>query len=173
MTADWYDDARAGGADSERFLRHFTGGDYFAWDIHRAAAYVRDHTGPGDRVQTYGMDPYVMFLAQRLSATPYIYNFELDVDAALAGSPGPQDRAWMIASARDNAETSSSACGERPPARSSRWTSSPTLFPPDADAEFASHCPEAGRVDAADTTGSPSGSGPFVCGFRSPADALR
>ncbi len=144
LTADWYDDARAGGPDSERFLRHFTGGDFFAWDIHRAAAYVRDHTAPGDRVQTYGMDPYVMFLAQRLSATPYIYNFELDVDAALAGSPGPQDRAWMIASAEDNGRDLFERMRREPPGAFIAMDLVPYTFPPDADADFASHCPEAG-----------------------------
>ena len=33
----------------------------------------------------YGMDPYVLFLAERMSATPYIYAYDLNADAALAG----------------------------------------------------------------------------------------
>jgi hypothetical protein len=46
---------------------------------------ARAHEAPDDRVQTYGMDPYVLFLAERLSATPYIYAYDLNVDAALGG----------------------------------------------------------------------------------------
>ena len=33
---------------------------------------------PSDRVQVYGMDPYLLFLADRLSATPYIYAYDLE-----------------------------------------------------------------------------------------------
>ena len=143
FTADWYADRRSGGPDSERFLRHFTGGDYFAWDLARAAAYVRDHTAPGERVQTYGMDPYVMFLAQRLGATPYIYDFELDVDAALEGGPGPEDRAWMIAAAERNAHDLFERVRLAPPGAFITMDLVPYTFPPDADADFASHCPEA------------------------------
>ena len=43
---------------------------------------------PTDRVQIYGMDPYVLFLARRLSATPYIYAYDLNADAALGGGTG-------------------------------------------------------------------------------------
>ena len=158
MTADWYADRRAAGPDSEIFLRHFTGGDYFAWDVHQAAAYVRDHTRPDERVQTYGMDPYVLFLAQRLSATPYIYSFELDVDSALDGGPGPpgrpgrpsrpsrpspEDRAWMIASAARSQHDLFERVWGQPPGAFVTMDLVPYTFPPDADADFASHCPEA------------------------------
>jgi hypothetical protein len=163
MTADWYADRRASGPDSEVFLRHFTGGDYFAWDLHRAADYVRDHTRPDERVQTYGMDPYVLFLAQRLSATPYIYSFELDVDSALDGDPGPgrpgpspadlrgpppgrpgpDDRAWIIASAARSQHDLFERVRGQPPGAFVTTDLVPYTFPPDADADFASHCPEA------------------------------
>jgi hypothetical protein len=143
MTADWYADRRAAGPDSEIFLRHFTGGDYFAWDLHQAAAYVRAHTRPDERVQTYGMDPYVLFLAERLSATPYIYNFELDVDSALDGGPGRADRDWMMASAARSQHDLFERVRGQPPGAFVTTDLVPYTFPPDADADFASHCPEA------------------------------
>ena len=84
-----------------------------------------------------------MFLAQRLSATPYIYDFELDVDAALEGGPGPEDRAWMIAAAKRNAHDLFERVRLAPPGAFITMDLVPYTFPPDADADFASHCPEA------------------------------
>ena len=56
----------------------------------QTADYLREHTKPDDRVQLYGMDPYLLFLAERSSATPYIYAYDLNVDAALTGSSLPE-----------------------------------------------------------------------------------
>jgi hypothetical protein len=67
------------------FLVYFATNDFFPWQLRQTAAYLRAHTAPSDRVQSYGMDPYLLFLAKRLSATPYIYAYDLDADAALAG----------------------------------------------------------------------------------------
>ncbi|HEY2517616.1 MAG TPA: hypothetical protein VGI39_42395 [Polyangiaceae bacterium] len=67
------------------FLVYFATSDFFPWEMRQAASYLREHTTPADRVQTYGMDPYVLFLAERASATPYIYAYDLNADAALAG----------------------------------------------------------------------------------------
>ncbi len=71
--------------ESHDFLVYFNTVDFFPWDLRQAASYLRAHTLPTERVQTYGMDPYVLFLAERLSATPYIYAYDLNVDAALGG----------------------------------------------------------------------------------------
>lgn len=59
--------------------------DFFPWELHQAADYVAANTSANGRVQAYGMDPYLLFLAQRRSATPYIYSYDLNVDAALDG----------------------------------------------------------------------------------------
>lgn len=67
------------------FLVYFNTVDFFPWELRQAAAYLKEHTAPTDRVQAYGMDPYVLFLAERMSATPYIYAYDLNVDAALGG----------------------------------------------------------------------------------------
>lgn len=76
-----------GGRD---YLVYFRTNDFFPWEMRQAAAYLREHTGPADRVQEYGMDPYLLFLAGRMSATPYIYAYDLNVDAALFGSDLPE-----------------------------------------------------------------------------------
>jgi hypothetical protein len=71
--------------ESPDFLVYFNTGDFFPVALRQTAAYLRAHTTENERVQYYGMDPYVLFLARRKSATPYIYAYDLDVDAALAG----------------------------------------------------------------------------------------
>ncbi len=75
---------------SHDYLIYFTAYDFFPWEMRQTAAYLKEHTQPTDRVQMYGMDPYVLFLAERLSATPYIYAYDLNADAALAGGLLPE-----------------------------------------------------------------------------------
>lgn len=68
------------------YFAYFKNTDFFPWELRQTATYLRAHTSPNDTVQTYGMDPYVLFLAERMSATPYIYVYDLNSDAALGGS---------------------------------------------------------------------------------------
>jgi hypothetical protein len=80
----------AGGETPERrtreeYFQTFKTYDFFPWDLHRAGTYLREKTSANARVQIYGMDPYVLFLAQRKSATPYIYAYDLNNEAALDG----------------------------------------------------------------------------------------
>jgi hypothetical protein len=80
----------AGGETPERrareeYFQSFKTYDFFPWELRQAASYLRDTTRPTARVQMYGMDPYLLFLAQRRSATPYIYAYDLNDDAALEG----------------------------------------------------------------------------------------
>ncbi len=74
---------------SRDYLVYFTTYDFFPWELRQTAAYLKEHTGPADKVQMYGMDPYILFLAERMSATPYIYAYDLNADAALAGGQLP------------------------------------------------------------------------------------
>jgi hypothetical protein len=76
--------------ESHDYLVYFRTGDFFPWEMREAARYLREHTQPTDRVQEYGMDPYLLFLAERQSATPYVYAYDLDVDTALYGSDLPE-----------------------------------------------------------------------------------
>src|SRR5262249_22777303 len=80
---------------SHDYLVYFRDSDFFPWEMRQTARYLRANTKPTDRVQTYGMDPYLLFLAQRMSATPYIYVYDLNADAALGGS-------WMPDGPRPN-----------------------------------------------------------------------
>jgi hypothetical protein len=134
---------------ARRYWMHFTGGDFFAWDMREAAAFIEGSTSPGDRVQTYGMDPYLLFLARRLSATPYLYGFELNVDAALEGGsghrPSPDEAAWLRRRAGEHEAALLAHLERRPPAAFALIDGAPFSFPEDADVDFAAHCP---RVSA-------------------------
>jgi hypothetical protein len=141
MNNDWYEDRVAGGPDSPRFLEHFNGGDFYALDLRQAAAYLRRTTDPSDRVQTYGMDPYILFLAQRLSATPFIYSSELNVDAALEGATSAGDRRWLMAAARRHEDELGQGVMPVPPAAFALIDRAPFSYAADADEDFAEHCP--------------------------------
>lgn len=75
--------------------------DFFPWELHQAGDYLAANTSPSSRVQVYGMDPYLLFLAKRRSATPYIYSYDLNVDAALDGGwwahPTDADKGRILA----------------------------------------------------------------------------
>lgn len=80
----------AGGGSPEarmdrEYFDSFKSHDFFPWEIRQAARWIDDVTPPDARVQAYGMDPYLLYLAQRRSATPYIYAYDLNADAALDG----------------------------------------------------------------------------------------
>jgi hypothetical protein len=88
----------------EEYFDTFKSHDFFPWALRQGAAYLARVTSPDARVQEYGMDPYLLFLAKRRSATPYIYAYDLDDDAALDGgwSNRPDERqSARIHAARD------------------------------------------------------------------------
>jgi hypothetical protein len=72
-------------SDSNDLARYRTS-DFFPDHILEAAVFLRSHTSEKDCVQTYGMDPYVLFLAKRLSCSPFIYAYDLNTDAAYNGA---------------------------------------------------------------------------------------
>ena len=88
VTALWLIDRGTTAEQRERreYVDAFKDSDFFPWELRQTAAYLKAHTRPDERVQLYAMDPYVLFLAERRSATPYIYLYDLNADAALAGS---------------------------------------------------------------------------------------
>lgn len=81
---------------SQEYFDTFKTYDFFPWDLRQGAAYLAEKTSPDARVQTHGMDPYFLFLARRLNATPYIYLYDLNDDAALEGgwSVRPTPEEW-------------------------------------------------------------------------------
>ena len=122
--------------------------DFFPKALREAADHLASHTAPTDTVQTYGMDPYVLFLAQRRSATPYIYAYDLDADAALAGgfeegaARPNEEQARVIKAMRDEHERDLLARLEaHPPGAFVIIDRSPLMSSPDALRDFEDHCP--------------------------------
>jgi hypothetical protein len=132
---------------SPSYFALFPWGDFFAADLREAATYVQENTLETDRVQTYGMDPYFLFLAKRLSATPYIYSFELNVDAAIAGGTGGQpttsEATWITNLAQRNELLFLQALERHPPAAFIFFDRAPFTQPQNSYADFAAHCPSA------------------------------
>lgn len=136
---------------SHDYLVYFKTSDFFPWELRQAASYLRITTKPEDRVQTYGMDPYVLFLAQRKSATPYIYAYDLNADAALAGGnlpapvglhPSPRE-ADKIRAIRDAHERDFFAkLKAAPPAAFVFHDKAPLISWQEAVRDFKEHCPE-------------------------------
>ncbi len=134
-------------ASSER-LAPYERIDFFPKALRDAAHHVASHTAASDTVQTYGMDPYLLFLAQRKSATPYIYAYDLDVDTALAGGfePGAarpnEAEVRVIQAMRDEHERDLLArLQARPPAAFVIIDRSPLMSSDDAVRDFEEHCP--------------------------------
>jgi hypothetical protein len=134
--------------ESHDYLVYFRDRDFFPWEMRETAAYLRDHTRPNDRVQMYGMDPYLLFLADRLSATPYIYAYDLNVDAALWGSDLPEglhptwDQSQRIRAMRDAHERDLLERLQRDPPAAFVFMDKAPLLTQDDDAwlDFATHC---------------------------------
>jgi hypothetical protein len=133
--------------ETREYFARFPEPDFFPFEMRQAASYLREHTKPDDRVQTYGMDPYVLFLAGRLSATPYVYAYDLDVDAALAGGTGgvPDDaqseRIRTIQRAHEDDMLTRLEAG--PPAAFVFLDHAPLVTESDAWDDFEEHCPRA------------------------------
>jgi hypothetical protein len=141
---------------SEARLGPYERVDYFPYAMWRTADWLATHTTPNERVQTYGMDPYVLFLARRRSATPYIYAYDLDVDAALHGSfdpgglrPTPNDEATIRALRSTHEADLVGRFQASPPAAIVFIDRSPLLAYVEARPDFDVHCPDAAAwIDA-------------------------
>jgi hypothetical protein len=131
---------------SRAYFEHFPWGDFFANDLRDGAAYLTFHTRPDERVQIYGFDPYMLFLARRKSATPIIYSFELNVDAALEGGPGsrppPELRQWLTAYRDETERFVLKSVEAAPPAAFVLFDRAPFTHPEDSEKDFEEHCPD-------------------------------
>lgn len=135
---------------SHDYLVYFRDHDFFPWELHQTADYLRSHTRPGERVQIYGMDPYVLFLSERLSATPYIYAYDLNADAALGGSwmpnglrPNGVESARIRAMREEHVRDLLAKLKAREPAAFVFFDKSPLISHESAWEDFADQCPEA------------------------------
>ncbi len=146
VAGEW---ARIGATASMRASRayfdDFEWEDFYAADLREAAKYLRDHTNPTERIQTYGLDPYLLFLAQRHSASPVIYDFELDLDAALeagtGAAPSRAQRAQLFAYRDRAVKDVFDHVSASPPAAFVFFDGAPFSYPDDSEADFARHCP--------------------------------
>lgn len=129
--------------DGREYLVYFHDADFFPWDMRRTARYLERHTKPDDRVQLYGMDPYVLFLARRLSATPYIYAYDLNVRAALDGGwslwPNAEQAARIRAIRDAHEDDLLRRVQANPPAAFVFVDKSPLITYPDAWEDFRVH----------------------------------
>jgi hypothetical protein len=143
----WYADSVTPEGRRQRLPRDFVYRDFSPWDLRRAGWFIKAVTDPADRVQTYAMDPYVLFFAERLSATPFLYNFEIDVDAALAGgsggTPSEPERRWILEWGGKNAALLAQKVMADPPGAFVLIDDQPFSYAADAEADFRIHCPQA------------------------------
>jgi hypothetical protein len=64
-------------ADTPREVSRQTYGDNPFPEAPEIARYLKDHSAPGDRIAILGSEPEILFYADRLSATGYIYMYGL------------------------------------------------------------------------------------------------
>lgn len=124
--------------------------DFFPVALRQAAAEIDRRVRPDETVQVYGMDPYLLFLAQRRSATPYIYAYDLNVDVALHGSfdpggPVPDAAARArIRQMRSSHERDMLSRLEKAPPKAFVFIGrSPLMTFAEALQDFQVHCPDA------------------------------
>jgi hypothetical protein len=131
---------------SKRYLRHYETATFSSAALHEVGALIARHTQPADRIQMYGMDPYLLALAQRHSATPYIYSVDLNPDAVLegivaqGGSASALDAARAIA--RRNVADFVTRVRRANPAAFIFFDRAPFMQPSSGFAEFGAHVPE-------------------------------
>lgn len=70
---------------AERLAR-FELRDFHPVQIAQAATWLQEHTPADARVQIYGIDPLLLFWAQRRLATPYLYEYDWNVGLAVEGA---------------------------------------------------------------------------------------
>jgi hypothetical protein len=119
----------------------------------RVSRFLREQTGPADRVFYYGIDPHTLYLAQRLPASPYsTVSFVLDFAPALApppppagAGPGPEARRRIEELQRVVADDMCDRVIRSPP-RAMVFTSIPPNTGPDAVADVVGLCSALGPM---------------------------
>jgi len=146
MTSDWDDlGSTRHKRESDAYLAAFGWGDFYARDLRHAGAYIAANTGADERVQLYGMDPYLLYFAQRKSASPFIYGFELNLDAAMIGGngarPDAEDVAWLRATASAHEDELMRDVESRPPGAFALIDHMPFMYADSSELDLRFHCP--------------------------------
>lgn len=121
---------------------------FYPWEMRQAAKYVQEHTRSDERIVVYGLDPYFWFLARRLSSTPYVYAYDLNVGAALAGGSGARPDAHakdkILAMQKAHVTDLATRIKNKPPAAFVFIEHAPmTSYWDDGPRDFSAWCPEA------------------------------
>jgi hypothetical protein len=148
---EWMNVARDPSTRATRaYLDHFTTPDFDGYDIRQTAAYLREHVPEGGTVQTYGLEPYVLFLAKRRSATPFLYLYDLNMEPALEGGPGGRPNEAQAAEIRRlqarNAQELARRLRDTPASAFVLIDEAPMAYAPDALADFRRQCPDAASL---------------------------
>ena len=132
-------------ARDDAFLHRFDNGSFGRADLEAGGRYLQKMVPPGGRVFYWGMDPYLLFLAQRLNATSYPYAYHLNPGAVLAGGadmvPSEAKKAEINAAWAANARDLTAQLKARPPAALAIQDG--LYWGPDGYADFKKWCPDA------------------------------
>jgi hypothetical protein len=134
--------------ETENYFALWPEPHFYPWEMRQAAKYVREHTRPDERIVVYSMDPYFWFLARRLSSTPYVYAYDLNVGAALAGGTGARPdaaaRQKIVDMQQAHAQDLEAKMKERSPGAFVFIEHAPmTSYWDDGPRDFATWCPDA------------------------------
>jgi hypothetical protein len=131
--------------ETPTYFAGFREHDFHPWDMRSAAAWLRANTPETARVQVYGMDPYLLYLARRRSATPYIYSYDLSAGSALVGGPDLKPTAaqadTILAMRQSHEDDLLRRVEAHPPAAFVLVDGSPTMSVFDALEDLRGWCP--------------------------------
>jgi len=129
---------------SDDYLSNFDFGSFKSVDLHHAAAYLKEHTKPTDRILHWGIDPYVLFLAERKAATRYVITgWELNMTAALAGAGTPERTKIITDHQAKHAKEFARQLAAAPPA--ALVIIDGLYWGPDGWIDLQKWCPDAGK----------------------------
>jgi hypothetical protein len=145
---------------SPAYLKHYDTGTFASSALVEVATFLKQHTLPSDRIQLYGMDPYLLALAQRHSATPYIYGIDLNPDAVLAGIAAAHGSSEALEAARAIARRNVAdfvvRISRQNPAAFVFFDHAPFMHPKSGFDEFVAHVPALGMLFAAQYRAAPA-----------------
>lgn len=112
--------------------------DFHPYAMATIAAWLDAHTAKDARVQIYGTDPLVLFWAQRLGATPYLYEYDLNITHAVAGARAHgRDATTILAMGARHGADALARLEQHPPAAFVLFDGAPFMSEPTALADLS------------------------------------